>query len=273
MIELPEAATNARLVRETLQGKKIAGVIANATPHKFAWYAGDPAEYPQKLTGKTIVGAEYFGNHVEIRAEELRVAISTPMRYHAKGDARPEKHQLLLDFEDGSALSCTIQMWGSLLCLKPDEVPWMRDYPYAKERPSPLSKEFDARYFRSLWDENTPKLSAKTFLATEQRIPGLGNGVLQDILWTAKVNPKQKMGELKDSEVEGMFAAVKQVLGEMTAKGGRDTESDLFGRAGGYRTILSKNTQGGPCPSCGEKIQKETYLGGAVYYCPGCQKL
>lgn|GEM_PF-2077218 len=30
----------------------------------------------------------------------------------------------------------------------------------------------------------------KAFLATEQRIPGLGNGVLQDILWTARIHPK-----------------------------------------------------------------------------------
>jgi formamidopyrimidine-DNA glycosylase len=202
MIELPEAATNARQVRETLKGKKITGVIANATPHKFAWYAGDPADYPKKLMGKTIVGAEYFGNHVEIKADELRVVINTPMRYHIRGEEKPKRYQLLLDFEDGSALSCTIQMWGSLLCLKEDEVPWMRDYPYAKERPSPLSKEFDEDYFNSLKDEKTPKLSTKAFLATEQRIPGLGNGVLQDILWTAHLNPKRRMDDLSDAELK-----------------------------------------------------------------------
>jgi formamidopyrimidine-DNA glycosylase len=152
--------------------------------------------------GKTIVGAEYFGNHVEIKADELRVVINTPMRYHIRGEEKPKRYQLLLDFEDGSALSCTIQMWGSLLCLKEDEVPWMRDYPYAKERPSPLSKEFDEDYFNSLKDEKTPKLSTKAFLATEQRIPGLGNGVLQDILWTAHLNPKRRMDDLSDAELK-----------------------------------------------------------------------
>jgi formamidopyrimidine-DNA glycosylase len=215
MIELPEAATNARQVRETLKGKKITGVIANATPHKFAWYAGDPADYPKKLMGKTIVGAEYFGNHVEIKADELRVVINTPMRYHIRGEEKPKRYQLLLDFEDGSALSCTIQMWGSLLCLKEDEVPWMRDYPYAKERPSPLSKEFDEDYFNSLKDEKTPKLSTKAFLATEQCIPGLGNGVLQDILWTAHLNPKCRMDDLSDAELKELFTTVKGVLGKM----------------------------------------------------------
>ncbi|WP_207226946.1 zf-TFIIB domain-containing protein [Cecembia calidifontis] len=37
--------------------------------------------------------------------------------------------------------------------------------------------------------------------------------------------------------------------------------------------MLSKNTFDHPCPKCGVKIVKEAYMGGAVYYCPNCQKL
>ena len=59
----------------------------------------------------------------------------------------------------------------------------------------------------------------------------------------------------------------------MTSMGGRDTENDLFGQLGGYKTILSKNTLKNPCPNCGNAIVKEAYLGGAVYYCPVCQTL
>jgi formamidopyrimidine-DNA glycosylase len=70
-----------------------------------------------------------------------------------------------------------------------------------------------------------------------------------------------------------MYAAVKSVLGEMTAKGGRDTERTLFGRPGSYQTVLSKNTVGEPCPACGTIIKKEPYLGGSIYVCEGCQKL
>jgi formamidopyrimidine-DNA glycosylase len=55
--------------------------------------------------------------------------------------------------------------------------------------------------------------------------------------------------------------------------GGRDTEKDFFGHNGRYKTILSKNTVKNPCPNCGNKIVKEQYLGGAVYFCPSCQVL
>ena len=57
----------------------------------------------------------------------------------------------------------------------------------------------------------------------------------------------------------------------MTELGGRDTEKDLFGAFGGYKTRMSKNTVGLPCLKCGEAIVKEHYLGGSVYFCPSCQ--
>jgi formamidopyrimidine-DNA glycosylase len=59
----------------------------------------------------------------------------------------------------------------------------------------------------------------------------------------------------------------------MTEHGGRDTEKDLFGHPGGYRVKLSKNTLDSGCPECGGQLVKEAYLGGAVYYCPSCQRL
>ena len=113
----------------------------------------------------------------------------------------------------------------------------------------------------------------RLFLATEQRIPGLGTGVLQDILWKSRIHPRRKMAELPDRAIQDMYGAVKSVLAEMAARGGRDTERDLFGRPGGYKTILSKNTVGTPCPACGTSIKKEPYLGGSIYYCAGCQSL
>lgn len=115
-------------------------------------------------------------------------------------------------------------------------------------------------------------MSAKAFLATEGRIPGLGNGVLQDILWTAKIHPKRNMAELSDKEITSMFNAVKSVLRKMVMQGGRDTERDLFGQPSGYKTVLSKNTVGKGCPVCHTKIKKEAYLGGSIYYCPKCQR-
>ena len=77
---------------------------------------------------------------------------------------------------------------------------------------------------------------------------------------------------LSEEDIDRLFNTVKSTLEEMTRRGGRDTEKDLYGALGNYRTILSKNTYHDPCPVCGERIQKEAYLGGSIYYCPHCQR-
>jgi formamidopyrimidine-DNA glycosylase len=273
MIELPEATVIAQQITETLGGKRVAQAAANTSPHKFAWYTGDPAEYNDRLAGKTVGTAQGVAGCIEIHVGDILLSISAPIRYHARGEKRPKKHQLLVEFEDGTAISSSAQMWGGFFCFPAGEKGGFPDYDVAKARPSPLTDAFDRAYFDTLFDVGTPKLSAKAFLATEQRIPGLGNGVLQDILWTARIHPRQKMGELSEGAIQDMYQAVKRVLAEMTAQGGRDTERDLFWQRGGYRTILSRNTVDTPCPACGMTIRKEPYMGGTIYYCPGCQRL
>ena len=110
-------------------------------------------------------------------------------------------------------------------------------------------------------------------MATNQHIPGVGNGVTQDILFNARINPKQKVLLLSDNQKEVLFNALKETLVDMTFEGGRDTQTDLYGNAGGYKTILSAKTWKNPCLRCGSTIIKEAYMGGSVYYCPTCQQI
>lgn len=99
-------------------------------------------------------------------------------------------------------------------------------------------------------------------MAAEQRFPGLGNGVLQDILFAAGIHPKRKARSLSKAEKEKLLGCVISVPEEMTARGGRDTEKDLFGRAGGYATKLSKNTLGKGCPRCGGRLPRRRISAG-----------
>lgn len=275
MLEIPESFTVASQINQTVMGKRIVNVIAVHTPHKLAWYHGDPQKYHSVLAGKTVDRAYGYGSMVEIKVGDSAVVVGdgVGLRYHAQNEDRPGKHQLLIEFEDSSAVSASVQMYGGIWCFKEGEL----DNPYykvAKERPSPLSGEFDKAYFdRLISTPGYEKLSAKAFLATEQRIPGLGNGVLQDILWNAKIHPKCKIKALTDEKKELLFNAVKTVLSDMTRLGGRDTEKDLFGKNGGYKTVMSKNNAGLQCMACGGFIKKESYMGGSIYFCGGCQEL
>ena len=275
MIELPESLNIAGQINDTISGKRITSLISAYTPHKLVWYFGEPPEYPDLLVGRTIGKASAYGGMVEIKAGGANILFGegVGIRFHGKNESRPAKHQLLIEFNDHSALSGTIQMYGGLGAFLDGKL----ENPYykaAKEKPSPFSSTFDKMYFdRLVSAEEVQKLSLKALLATGQRIPGLGNGILQDILFNAKMHQKKKAMALSAKDNEILFNSIKTTISAMAAQGGRDTELDLFGRPGGYKTILSKNTVNKPCPVCGTTIKKETYLGGNVYYCEKCQRL
>ncbi len=274
MIEIPEAQSLAKQMLQTLEGRTITRAAAAVSPHGFAWYYGEPSSYNERLAGRTVVGSAAFGGQPELWAGEMRLSFSdgVNVRYLAPGDRPPPRYQLLVNFDDDSGLYCTVQMYGGMLAFADGE----NENPYytvAKTKPSPLSDEFTFDYFTSLIVNNAPRLSTKLFLATQQRIPGLGNGVLQDILWKAKIHPKRTMGSLSDDELRRLHGCVKQVLTEMSEQGGRATEKDFFGQPGGHKTVMSRLTFGTPCPECGSIIRRLDYRGGTVYVCEGCQKI
>ena len=274
MIEIPESYSFARQAADMLSGRTVTDVFNATHPHKFAWYLGDPTDYRTRLAGKTIRAAEGYGAFIDLLLDdETHIALSdgVNLRYHAPGAEVPPKYQLLIAFDDDSFLVFTVAMYGGIIAFQKtfDNSYYLGEL----SKPSPLEDRFAEAYFGRLVADAKPNLSAKAFLATEQRIPGLGNGVLQDILFKSRIHPKRKLATMSDAELGRMYSSVKSTLREMTDRGGRDTEKDLLGRAGGYKTLLSKNTCSEPCPVCGGTFVKEAYSGGAVYYCPACQPL
>ena len=259
MIELPEAAVLALQLNKKVKGRRIKKVIAAHSPHKFAWYQGSPQNYNSLLKGKTIVNSSNAGGIVEIKADDVIIALSdgAGLRYHFDDKELPKKHQLLIELDNNTFLSVSIQMYGGILCFKEGECD-NKYYLIAKEKPSPTSREFSEKYFnRIISSKNLQNKSIKYLLATEQRIPGLGNGVLQDILFNAKIHPKSKTANLSDDEKCELFNSIKNVMADIIKKGGRDTEKDLFGNYGGYITNLSKNTAGQPCINAVQQLKKK----------------
>lgn len=273
MIEIPESTTIGRQAADILSGKTVRKVFNSTSPHKFTFYNGDPLAYPALLEGRQIETAKGTGAYVDIWLEDgvhLAVSDGTNIRHYAEQMECPAKFQLMMTLDDDSALVFTVAMYGMMYAFKSTY-----DNPYYQgsiTKLSPLDERFDAAHFEEMFRSMKKDVSAKAFLATEQRIPGLGNGVLQDILFNAGINPKRKISGFSDQEKEALFNSVKDTLADMTDLGGRDTEKDLFGIPGGYKTILSKNTCKELCPNCGSAIIKEAYLGGAIYYCPHCQE-
>ncbi|HNU72970.1 MAG TPA: endonuclease VIII, partial [Thermodesulfobacteriota bacterium] len=172
---------------------------------------------------------------------------------------------------DGSSLSATTQMWGAMeLYEKGDEL----ERQYIKGmRTTPVDPEFSFAYLSALIEECTKKgsRSVKGLLTQDQLIPGLGNSIAQDIMFKAKLHPKQPIANLSKAQIEDLHRAIVETVAEVIRQGGRNDEIDLYGNHGKYQRIMDKAAAGQPCPECGTEVLKMNYLGGACYYCPQCQ--
>jgi formamidopyrimidine-DNA glycosylase len=275
MFELPELLTLSKQINATLRGKTIrTGTLGNS-PHKFVWYNRKPEEFSLLTRGKTIGEAYVRGRWLFTPLETGFILLlgecGGKIRYHSAGMELPPRYHLSLRFADDSALTVMTQMWGAMELY---ESGMEKERKYVKDmRTTPIDSQFTFAYFSVLIDEllQGEKRSVKSLLTQDQLLPGLGNASAQDIMFHARLHPRHALAGLNPGQRRDLFMAITETLREIIAKGGRNDETDLFGKPGGYIRIMDSAAVGKPCPRCGGTVQKIQYLGGACYFCPDCQ--
>ena len=283
MFELPEFVTLARQINETVAGKVIRSGALGNSPHKFVWYNRTHDEFAELTQGKTVGKATAKGKWMFVPLEPAPGPDRGPgyillfgecggkLLYHAAGTKLPEKYHLWLTFEDGSALTAMTQMWGAMELYEAGQE---QERQYVKGmRVTPVEPEFTFDYFTALIDSLLAgeKRSVKGLLTQDQLIPGLGNAIAQDIQFRAGLHPRHPIAELSQAQRRSLYDAILVTVQEAIAKGGRNDETDLYNRPGGYVRLMDSRAAGRPCPTCGTPVEKIQYLGGACYFCPRCQ--
>jgi formamidopyrimidine-DNA glycosylase len=277
VFELPEYLTLGRQMRQSIAGKRIREGSLGNSPHKFVWYNRTHQEFASLTAGKTVGEAYARGRWLFIPLEPGYMLVfgecGGKILFHKDQTSIPGRFHLLIRFEDGTALSAFTRMWGAMELYERDQE-LQRQY-ICDMRSTPVDTQFSFEYFTELVRESVQneKRSVKGLLTQDQLIPGLGNAIAQDIMFKAKLNPRQPLEGLGRREQENLYEAIRTMVAEVAEKGGRNDETDLFGHPGGYVRLMDKNAAGNPCPECGTGIVKIQYLGGACYYCPSCQAL
>ena len=274
MIELPEARTISKDLKKEILWKTIRDIWGNYTDHKFTFYYSDPNKYKDYLIWKKITNIIERNFYVEIEIEDYKLIFRdwVGIRYYENKELMPKKSKLFIEFDDESFINCTVTMYWCIAVFKINEDMKNEYYNIELNWIWALDKEFTFEYFKNLINEDTKKLSAKAFLATEQRILWIWNWVLQDILFNAKIHPKTKVKDLSSSQIQDLYNSIINTLKIMIQWGWRDTEKNIYWTYWKYKTILSSKNYKEWCPNCRSEIKKENYLWWSIYYCPSCQK-
>jgi len=272
MIEYAEAKYITSQIDFELRGKTITHVEVNGNPHNLAWFNKDIQEYIHILEHAKIKESKSNGSMMRIIVEsgvELVLGEDIVFSYH---DQKKDigKNQLLLYFDNDMVLEIKAKLYGFFLLGNMDDL--MLGNPYFRSAIQSIGvfdRDFTYDYFINSTKLMIKKGSLKEALATDQHLPGIGNGTIQDVLFDAKIRPERKIATLNEGEKRDLYKSLVQKTKIIFEHGGRDNTTDLFGRCGGYKVMMS-NTQT-HCPTCHSELVKKAYLGGKVIYCPNCQ--
>jgi formamidopyrimidine-DNA glycosylase len=240
------------------------------------WLNAEPAEFNARLRGGTIEEVVGDGKFLFIHVAPREVLVLGDMGgrllFHEVGAPLPRKHHMLMSFLDGASLSLLIQMWGLVNIVAREDLPGHQQSAYRGV--SPLDGRYSFAHLSDLLEkrQDYARKPIKAFLVHEGNIAGIGNGMLHDILFRAKIHPRKRVSDLSRRDRRNLCEAIRTVMLQAAQSGGRDTERDLFGDPGGYRPLLDRRSVGKPCPRCGTVLEKIALLGGSCYVCPNCQK-
>jgi len=101
------------------------------------------------------------------------------------------------------------------------------------------------------------RTALKARLLDQHRVAGLGNLLVDEILWRTGLDPARPAGALTGAEQERLARAVTSTVAELAERGGSHT-GDLH----------QARVRGGSCPRDGESLQRRTIGGRTTYSCP-----
>jgi formamidopyrimidine-DNA glycosylase len=101
----------------------------------------------------------------------------------------------------------------------------------------------------------------KAVLLDQHRVAGLGNLLVDEILWRAGVDPARPARDLDEGEVRRLHREMRRTLRQLTRRGGSHTGDLQIARQ-----------RGGLCPRDGTPLERRRVGGRTTYSCPAHQR-
>ena len=105
----------------------------------------------------------------------------------------------------------------------------------------------------------------KALLLMQERFPGIGNWMADEILWRARLNPKIQAGKLSSASAGKLYRWIRWVT--VSAFKQMDENWQLPSTW----LFAHRWEAGRHCPRCGAKLVRETVGGRTTCWCPVCQ--
>jgi formamidopyrimidine-DNA glycosylase len=99
----------------------------------------------------------------------------------------------------------------------------------------------------------------KARLLDQSRLAGLGNLLVDETLWRARLDPARPAGGLDEAELRRLRRRIVDTVADLSARGGSHTGD-----------LQEHRHRSGRCPRCGAPLARTTVGGRTTYACRSC---
>jgi len=265
MPELAEVERSRRLWDAGRDAKVLEVILRNRKSRVFRGI--DLRALERCITGQPFFSSEALGKQMVFRFGKrgqcwlgLHLGMTGELRVEPPKYRFLRYDHLILRQSKLSLVFADTRQFGRVLFAETDTVPnW-----WAKLPPSILSKEFtrgavaDFCYRR----KGSP---LKGLLLMQERFPGIGNWMADEILWRARLNPQRLVGSLSPTGITKLYRTTRNVCAKTMEIVGEDQNFP------NTWLIHHRWADGGKCPRCGTPLVRTLISGRRTCWCPQCQ--
>lgn len=284
MPELPEV----EVVRRGLDSHMVGHIIRSTTvlhPRAARNQIGGGREIEANLTGLKVVAANRRGKFLWLELDDpqeqaptglallVHLGMSGQMLLKSP-DAEPDRHlRARVELDDGNEVwfvdQRTFGYWwlGELVDGVPVKVSHIaRDL---------LDEHLDIPVLATALKKKNTEI--KRLLLNQEIVSGIGNIYADEMLWEAKIHPRQQAARISMKRLVALLEAGREVMIRALDQGGTSFDAlyvNVNGTSGYFSLSLNAYGQTGqPCARCGKPIQRETFMNRGSHFCNRCQKL
>jgi formamidopyrimidine-DNA glycosylase len=272
MPELPEVEALALDLKGRLDGHAIAKI------HLAAFSALKTFDPPvQALEGTLVDDVTRHGKFLDIEASGLHLIFHLAragwIRWKDELPAVPPRPnsksglavRVILDDQSGLDVTeaGTKKSLAAYVVRSPHDVSGI-----ASLGPDPLDDAFTRDVLANIL-EDAGRGQIKGVLRHQGTIAGIGNAYSDEILHAARMSPFKPANSLTSEELDQLFAAIKDELGDAVERSRGLAASELKGEKKTNMAVHGRT--GEKCPVCGDVVREVSFADSSLQYCATCQ--
>jgi formamidopyrimidine-DNA glycosylase len=243
---------------------------------KKVFRASSPTLLKKKLTGATLLVSETAAKQMLFRFSGggwlgIHLGMSGELRVEAPGYPPAKHDHFILVQKDRQLVFSDPRMFGGVLfATGPEAPPW-----WTRIAPAILSKAFTLEAVTRFLQRRA-RAPLKAVLLMQERFPGIGNWMADEVLWRAAIHPKRLAGSLPPAEVKILHRECRNVcrLALHTIAGrGRYLPPHLNAHIPQSWLFWHRWEDGGRCPRTKKPLVREEVGGRTTCWSPARQKL